>query len=184
MTIEFNKEMFTKRWTEMLEAQKKLDERIIQGNGLTYADLYNSDRYQHALLDELGELNHELKAKWCWWKKTQAPVNREKVLEEFVDCLHFVLSWQIATVEVEPDAYYRPAEKAWNAYKRDEVTTVPRAAAYANGITKHYYNHPHTEPPVGALIRLMNGLGFNIEEVYNAYMTKNRINHERQDNGY
>ena len=30
----------------------------------------------------------------------------------------------------------------------------------------------------------MNGLGFNIEEVYNAYMTKNRINHERQDNGY
>lgn len=82
MTIEFNKETFTKRWTEMLEAQKRLDERIIQGNGLTYADLYNSDRYQHALLDELGELNHELKSRWCWWKKTQKPENRDKVLED------------------------------------------------------------------------------------------------------
>lgn len=177
------KEEFTAKWNNMLEAQRKLDERIIQGNGLTYADLYNSGRYQHALLDELGELNHELKANWCWWKKTQAPVNREKVLEEFVDCLHFVLSWQIATVEVEPDAYYRPEEKAWNAYKRDEVTTVPRAATYVNGVAKWCGDH-YVEPPVGAIIRLMNGLGFNIEEVYNAYMTKNRINHERQDNGY
>lgn len=177
------KEEFTAKWNNMLEAQRKLDERIIQGNGLTYADLYNSGRYQHALLDELGELNHELKANWCWWKKTQAPVYRAKVLEEFVDCLHFVLSWQIATVEVEPDAYYRPEEKAWNAYKRDEVTTVPRAAAYVNGVAKWCGDH-YVEPPVGAIIRLMNGLGFNIEEVYNAYMTKNRINHERQDNGY
>ena len=177
------KEEFTAKWNNMLEAQRKLDERIIQGNGLTYADLYNSGRYQHALLDELGELNHELKANWCWWKKTQAPVNREKVLEEFVDCLHFVLSWQIATVEVEPYSYYRPAEKAWNAFKRDEATTVPRAATYVNGIAKWCGDH-YVEPPVGAIIRLMNELGFNIEEVYNAYMTKNRINHERQDNGY
>lgn len=177
------KEEFTAKWNNMLEAQRKLDERIIQGNGLTYADLYNSGRYQHALLDELGELNHELKANWCWWKKTQAPVNREKVLEEFVDCLHFVLSWQIATVEVEPYSYYRPAEKAWNAFKRDEATTVPRAATYVNGSPSGAVTTTWN-PPVGAIIRLMNGLGFNIEEVYNAYMTKNRINHERQDNGY
>ena len=43
------KEEFTAKWNNMLEAQRKLDERIIQGNGLTYADLYNSGRYQHAL---------------------------------------------------------------------------------------------------------------------------------------
>lgn len=174
---------FITRWRKMLKLQARLDERIVKGNGLTYKDLLYGNRYVSAILDEIGELNHELKADWCWWKKTQAPVNREKVLEEFVDCLHFVLSWQIATVEVEPYSYYRPAEKAWNAFKRDEATTVPRAATYVNGIAKWCGDH-YVEPPVGAIIRLMNGLGFNIEEVYNAYMTKNRINHERQDNGY
>lgn len=46
------KEEFTAKWNHMLQLQRKLDERIIQGNGLTYEDLYNSDRYQHALLDD------------------------------------------------------------------------------------------------------------------------------------
>lgn len=183
MAIEFNKETFTKRWTEMLEAQKKLDERIIQGNGLTYEDLYNSDRYQHALLDELGELNHELKANWCWWKKTQAPVYRAKVLEEFVDCLHFVLSWQLATLEVEPNVGYLPAEAAWNAYKRGDGCTTVQAVVYVKGVSK-FFGHAYTAPPVSAMIRLMNGLELDYGDVYNAYMAKNRVNHERQDNGY
>ena len=52
---------------------------------------YTWDNLLHALFDELGELNHELKAKWCWWKKTQEPVDREKLLEEYVDCIHFGL---------------------------------------------------------------------------------------------
>ena len=42
-----------------------------------------------AILDEIGELTHELKANWCWWKKTQAPVDNEKVLGELVDIWHF-----------------------------------------------------------------------------------------------
>ncbi len=183
MTIEFNKETFTKRWTEMLEAQKKLDERIIQGNGLTYADLYNSDRYQHALLDELGELNHELKSRWCWWKKTQAPMDKTKVLEEFVDCLHFVLSWQLATLEVEPNVGYLPAETAWNAYKRGDGYTTVQAVVHVKGVSK-FFGHSYVTPPVSALIRLMNGLELDYGDVYNAYMAKNQVNHERQDNGY
>ena len=34
------------------------------------------------------------------------------------------------------------------------------------------------------MIRLMNGLELDYGDVYNAYMAKNRVNHERQDNGY
>ena len=47
-----------------------------------------------AYLDELGELIHELKPLWCYWKKDNKPVNKRRVLEELSDCLHFALSYE------------------------------------------------------------------------------------------
>lgn len=76
---------------EMLKMQKKLDEAIMEEYGLEELD---EEKLNLAILDEIGELTHELKANWCWWKKTQAPVDKEKVLGELVDVWHFVLSWQ------------------------------------------------------------------------------------------
>lgn len=76
---------------EMLDMQEKLDEAIMKGYGLFYID---EEKLSFAILDEVGELTHELKANWCWWKKTQAPVDDNKVLGELVDIWHFVLSWQ------------------------------------------------------------------------------------------
>ena len=76
---------------EMLKMQAKLDEAIMKEYGLKEID---EEKLSFAILDEIGELTHELKANWCWWKKTQAPVDKEKVLGELVDIWHFVLSWQ------------------------------------------------------------------------------------------
>lgn len=76
---------------EMLQMQKKLDEAIMEEYGLTEID---EENLRMAILDETGELTHELKGNWCWWKKTQAPVDMGKVLGELVDIWHFVLSWQ------------------------------------------------------------------------------------------
>lgn len=75
----------------MLKKQSKLDESVMSAYGLTEIDRENLDM---AILDEIGELTHELKGEWCWWKKTQAPVDDEKVLGELVDIWHFVLSYQ------------------------------------------------------------------------------------------
>ena len=36
-----------------------------------------------ASFDELGEVNHEMKAEWCYWKKSQEPVNRDKLKEGY-----------------------------------------------------------------------------------------------------
>lgn len=74
---------------KMLKMQAKLDKTIMDEYGLTEID---EEKLNMAILDEIGELNHELKANWCWWKKTQAPVDEEKVLGELVDIWHFVLS--------------------------------------------------------------------------------------------
>ena len=75
----------------MLHKQAELDESIMSAYGLTEID---EEKLSFAILDEVGELTHELKGNWCWWKKTQAPVDDKKVLGELVDIWHFVLSWQ------------------------------------------------------------------------------------------
>ncbi|WP_289501700.1 dUTP diphosphatase, partial [Faecalibaculum rodentium] len=66
MTELMERKAFVTRWRKMLKLQAKLDERIVQGNGITYKDLLEGNRYVSAILDELGELNHELKGDWCW----------------------------------------------------------------------------------------------------------------------
>lgn len=76
---------------EMLQMQAKLDEAIMKEYGLEEIE---EEKLNMAILDEIGELTHELKANWCWWKKTQAPVDDARVLEELVDVWHFVLSYQ------------------------------------------------------------------------------------------
>ena len=81
---------------------------------------------------------------------------------------------------VEPNyVIYPPVIKAWNAYRRNESATVSMAARYVNGIPK-WCGFSYVEPPVGAIIRVMNGLGLRFEEVYETYMEKNQGNsHER-----
>lgn len=51
---------------EMLQMQTKLDEAIMKEYGLYTIDEKN---LSFAILDEVGELTHELKGNWCWWKK-------------------------------------------------------------------------------------------------------------------
>ena len=68
---------------KMAEMQKKLDEALLEkGKALGKIKQYETDRVAFALIDEIGELVHELKGDWCWWKATQKPVDRNKVLEE------------------------------------------------------------------------------------------------------
>lgn len=52
-----------------------------------------------ALLTEIGELAQELKPDWAWWKKpgSAKEVNRERVLSEAADVLHFALLLDLAS---------------------------------------------------------------------------------------
>ena len=75
---------------EMLRMQESLDQKIMKAHDLKSI---SKQQLNMAILDEVGELTHELKGNWCWWKFTQKPVNIEKVLGELVDVWHFVLSY-------------------------------------------------------------------------------------------
>ena len=71
----------------MLEDQKELDTAIFKNAGITQYPLEN---IRLSLLVELGELANEWKG-FKYWKKDKK-INREKLLDEFADCLHFALS--------------------------------------------------------------------------------------------
>lgn len=67
---------------EMLKMQEALDNSFLQYMGNDKLDV---EKVRMALFDELGEVNHEMKAKRCYWKKSQKPVDRDKLKEEISD---------------------------------------------------------------------------------------------------
>lgn len=161
---------------EMLQMQAKLDEAIMKEYGLTEID---EEKLRFAIIDEVGELTHELKGNWCWWKKTQAPVDRKKVLGELVDIWHFVLSWQNHFKDGEEGminarAVVRNSKRILNLIKTKEYRLSEELSdLVAWELCK-----------VERLIAITEYLGFTIEQVYEAYCDKNKVNYQRLESGY
>ena len=76
----------------MLKKQDELNSAIMKEYGLA---TISKEQIDLATLDEIGEFTHELKGDWCWWKKSQEPVDRNKAPEELVDIFHFVLIYEL-----------------------------------------------------------------------------------------
>lgn len=161
---------------KMLKKQAKLDEAIMEEYGLEELD---EEKLRFAIIDEVGELTHELKGNWCWWKKTQAPVDRKKVLGELVDIWHFVLSWQNHFKDGEEGminarAVVRNSKRILNLIKTKEYRLSEELSdLVAWELCK-----------VERLIAITEYLGFTIKDVYQAYCDKNKINYRRLENGY
>lgn len=161
---------------KMLQMQAKLDEAIMKEYGLNEID---EEKLNMAILDEIGELTHELKANWCWWKKTQAPVDNEKVLEELVDIWHFALSYQ--------NHFNYGEEGIKNAcmFKRNSKNIL-------NLLTTKEFKLSETFADLIALrcdkletlIAITEYIGFTIEQVCEAYCDKNKVNYQRLESGY
>lgn len=161
---------------EMLQMQKKLDEAIMEEYGLTEID---EENLRIAILDEVGELTHELKGDWCWWKKTQTPVDDKKVLGELVDIWHFVLSYQ---------NHFNFGEEARLSYLNEEELSngmLKRLRTKKSNLSKVLTRLVIFESSIiPVLIAITEYLGFTIEQVYEAYSDKNKINYQRLKEGY
>lgn len=161
---------------EMLKMQAKLDEAIMKEYGLKEID---EEKLCFAILDEVGELTHELKANWCWWKKTQAPVDDNKVLGELVDVWHFVLSWENnfnggkEGLLTDEQLMKKVDDNRWSIEEYGNGIVIKLAELSSFSLWK-------VEP----LIAITEYLGFTIEDVYQAYCDKNKINYQRLKEGY
>lgn len=172
-------EMFQK----MLRLQAEEDMKVHREFGITYEKLLNEHRYFYALLDELGELNHELKSEWCWWKKNVSEVDRAKVVEEFSDVTHFILSFCIAYT------LHRKYQHI-SSIKCPAVTKESLCNNWFPGtIISALHVISNCIDPVDFLLARWNEMIIMLhldfeKDVYEPYLKKNAINQQRVKDGY
>src|SRR5699024_11734252 len=75
-------------WNELYEMQRKLDMYIEENHSLVKEGIFPKKLL--ALLVELGELANETRCFKFW--STKPPSQKQVILEEYVDVLHFILS--------------------------------------------------------------------------------------------
>ena len=148
---------------EMLEMQDALNKAILKEMNIPSIPI---ERFMFALLDEIGELTHELKGDWYKWKKTQSPVDRKKVLEELVDVWHFSLCIYIRYFNLK----YQPNTRLIISYNNSSLIDA--------------FLYVLTVQRLEAIIVLTKKLGFTIDDIYTEYKRKNQVNYERLNNGY
>jgi len=107
----------------------------------------------------------------------------DPLLEEYVDCLHFILS-----IGLELGYDYAPTTK-WQARSitvqfNDLFHTVATFNESIESDWDEEEKQENFENMVGGFLGLGDMLQFNWEEIEQAYFDKNKINHERQENGY
>lgn len=157
---------------ELYKIQEDLNNRIVKEHNLDESKL-SDDRFM-ALLVELGELANETRAFKYWSLK--GPSEKDVIIEEFSDVLHFLL-----TIGIELD---KPELSFYD--KDSDQDLVLLFLSMYNDI-----NIIRSLKSKFVYVRLYNTfmligqkLGFDEKDIYNSYLEKNKINHKRQDNGY
>lgn len=149
---------------KMLEMQKELDAAIYKEHNAKFSE----EECKLAIIDEIGELNHELKSTWCWWKKTQKEADRKKALMELCDLWHFVMNYH------------------YHYYSRvyDDKYLEWLDCDYEFETLSNVYKQIIETPSIELMIILTYRLDYSIDEVYDAYIEKNKVNYERLANNY
>lgn len=169
--------------TKLFKAQKELDDRIVKEKGLE--GQYLLDKKILALQVELGELANELPEEFKFWSSKKN--NYEKALKEYVDCLHFMLS---IGLEVGIESNEMKDLFIWNSPGVDQINSL---FMYTSELYEFTWDFEYTKKEMkskyknlleGLLGYGIEGLLFTWEEIEQAYFEKNKINHDRQANGY
>jgi dimeric dUTPase (all-alpha-NTP-PPase superfamily) len=173
--------------TKLFETQKILRDRI----GYNEPDRFN--KLVLALLVELGECANEWRG-FKFWSKNQKPRTKKfgigfanpggafqyetnPLLEEYVDGLHFILELGLE-INLDTFEFYLLPECGETVTEQfNWIFTV--AVDFRAWKNQGDYNEL-----ISSYIHLGKMLGFTWEEVEQAYYSKNKINHQRQEEGY
>lgn len=156
----------------MFDIQRQLDDIICKNH-----NLYNKDLVPAKILAlevELGELANETRCFKFWSNK--GPSSKEVILEEYVDGLHFLLS-------IGLDEGFDRAEFHIKDNPRDLVQQFQEIFRKSCNFYQTLKEEDYIELFEGFL-SLGQKLGFTWEEIEEAYLLKNQVNHQRQADGY
>ncbi|WP_123054864.1 dUTP diphosphatase [Clostridium sp. JN-1] len=156
----------------LFELQQNLDQHIERNHNLEDESLLSKKVL--ALQVELAELANETRC-FKFWSNKQ-PSDKKVILEEFVDCLHFIL-----TIGIEKG--FTDVEVQGRNPQYDIVGQFSNLYIDINDFivcnSKDHYITLFED-----FLTLGNSLKFSKEEIEEAYYKKNCVNHERQKVGY
>ena len=161
-------------FTNLFLMQEKLNVLISKKHNLSGKSLLAEKLL--ALQVEIAELANETRCFKFW--SVKGPSTKTKMLEEYVDCLHFLLSIGL--------------DKEFNYLNFD----IPKEGM-SNNITNQFLNlyidindfivcssKDHYQTLFEDFLYLGISLNFTEEEIEDAYYIKNNTNHQRQAIGY
>ncbi|WP_416151453.1 dUTP diphosphatase [Salipaludibacillus sp. HK11] len=157
--------------------QKDLDKYIETKQQLKGEPLL--ERKLLAFQVELAELANETRCFKFWSEKE--PSACEVILEEYVDGIHFLLSVGIEFgFDNQPVIVYPiPAEATKNELVETFFNSMEAIVHLREEKTRLSY-----ENLFRVYLSLGAKLGFSSDDVEEAYLKKNEVNHQRQDQGY
>lgn len=120
----------------------------------------------------------------CDWCGGEGETTKNPLLEEYVDCLHFILSigLELGLTNWKPSI----SSVAVHFGRNELITQFEEVFWYASSFGAYTENEKDTWYSMlfSNFLGLGKMLGFTWEQIEESYFEKNRINHERQNNGY
>lgn len=164
---------------EMLKMQDKLDTYIRKKNDIAN-DIDLTQNIYIALKTELHEFINEIEF-FKHWKKNKG---KEHILEEGVDCLHFILSlMNLNEYDVQEDLEITDKQLEHMSNKSMNELYIMIDSLLVDTYMMCSFKEMLGSILVGLMI-MLDRCGYTGDDMYNAYIEKNKVNVERQNNAY
>ena len=122
---------------------------------------------------------------WKWWKK-QAP-DMAQLRIELIDIWHFLMSDYLVRAGNDQEAAARAIAAEWSAppeFAFDGKSYVPGLMEMREQLELLAALSAVRRVHLPLVVALFNGCGLDADSLYTSYVSKNILNHFRQDNGY
>lgn len=164
---------------KLFEIQSELDALILAKQNLEKVNLKNMIL---AVITEIGEMSNE----WGGfkdWKVNKQP--KEGLLDEIADVLSFILVIGNQLHHRGPLIIYPKGDSERNGLEYDDITSqILWLTSYFIRLWEYDEIDEGYRDVLTTFAILTEKLGFTWEQVEQAYLAKNQINHERQESGY
>lgn len=169
-------EQLIKALPTLLKKQQELDDYIMRERFLTHDETIEQRKL--AFVVELAELAQEWRG-FKYWSDNQEP--SDKMLEEYVDVLHFALS--LHNYYGGETAFTVDSIKSTSEVWKDDGKA--RALKMFSVILEHNYDYSWCDGLTLYMVAVLSMcLELQVDDILKEYDRKYQINIERQNNGY
>lgn len=160
-------------FNELYKLQAELDKTIHKQHKTNYKE--TMERRIMAFIVELGEFANETRCFKYWSLKGPSP--KDIILEEYIDGIHFILSLGIA-MKCDINKDYEVDNT------KEDLTSVFLDVYKLTSVFKDNQTLDNYYTLFTRFLKLGYLCGFNMIDIHEAYLRKNKINYKRQETNY